>query len=382
MARRFMDSCGYYAKADITKKWTGIRDMGGALDVVAAPTGRGAGNAIGNIAQAYNNGPWITLDDRSEWTVGFALWSGNHPSASDAIIALKNDTNTSLCGVSLNRNGTLSVWHMAGEPSVLTELGSMAFALSQEVWYYIEAKFVIHATEGSITVRVDGTERISVTGDTTGTYYAGYYEGGYIAMDSANTIQLYAPGQYAFGGGTMASYIRDIWINDDQTTDWQGLATTHTGFDGDRRIRVLLPETPSGAHSDWTGSDEDSTDNFAFVDENPTSTTDYVTSSTVGHIDTYNFQQVPDEAGGVGPLQLVLIAQKDYTDPRKIQGVARIDAVDYNADAEFGVSGSSHTLGTSWNGYRQIWEVQPVAGNAAWDKATVDAAEFGQELTT
>lgn len=371
MARRFMDSVGYYAAADLTKKWTNVRGLGGR-EIIDAPEGRGTGKCLANQSSVYPGGASVTLDEQDSWTVGGAFWFGG---GGGLFMGLERSDGNSIGELHRNADGTLTVYHtpQASWPFP-TALGTTDFALSEATWFYIEMQYVT-GENGSVEVRVDGTTRLQVTGIDTRSY------DGYGIMPSPNAVAVYAAG-LSTTASVMLNCVRDVWINDAQETDWQGLPTTHTGFDGDRRIRVLLPETPSGAYSEWTGSDEDSTDNYALVDENPTNVADYVTSSTVGHRDSYNFQDVPDEAGSVGPLQLVLIAQKDYTDPRMIRGTTRIDATDYEADAEFGVSGSSHTLGTSWNGYRQIWEVQPVAGNAAWDKATVDSAEFGAKLTT
>lgn len=58
---------------------------------------------------------------------------------------------------------------------------------------------------------------------------------------------------------------------------------------GDCQVRLLLP-TANGDSSQWTNSAGNQINNYSYVDENPSSSTDYVSASGVGLADLYQQQ--------------------------------------------------------------------------------------------
>ena len=141
-------------------------------------------------------------------------------------------------------------------------------------------------------------------------------------------------------------------------------------FLGQCRVVTLRPSTGNGSNTDFTCST--GSDHGALVDEAaPNDDTDYVSSGTVDHVDTWNFPAV-GYTGTVKGVQLALSAKKTDSGTRAIAAVTR--PVSTNR-----VHATTHYLSTGYLYWLSLWEVNP-EDSAAWEVADVDGAEFGAKV--
>lgn len=140
---------------------------------------------------------------------------------------------------------------------------------------------------------------------------------------------------------------------------------------GTPRVGGLFPNGV-GATSAWTPS---AGANYTCVDETtPNDDTDYVSSSTVGNVDTYTMQDTPAGTGAISGLAVTIRIKKDDANSRLVAAVLRIGGVDYVHPTPQGVPGGYSYL-------QFIWTLNPATGTA-FTKAVVDALEAGYKVTS
>jgi hypothetical protein len=110
-------------------------------------------------------------------------------------------------------------------------------------------------------------------------------------------------GAWVVDGVQIASYsaFDDLAIND--TTG--AVQNASPGWGG---VVMLSPMTGASAHSQLVGSDGNSVDNYALVDEIPPATADYVESGTPDEIDSYVLSNVPAAYDTVVLVQPIVYA--------------------------------------------------------------------------
>ena len=225
-------------------------------------------------------------------------------------------------------------------------IGSAGSVISTNTWYYVEMKVVIHQTTGSVEVRLNGVTVINVTGVDT---RCGTLTGGTATVDTIHLGKGYGPTAY--------QGFDDVYVSDSE-------------FLGDIGVHCLLP-TGNGFHSELLGSDGNSTDNYALVDEAPGATADYVGSSTDNQKDTYIFSNLAPAAGTVKGVQLSALAMKTDAGSRSIRLLDRYGGVD-------GAS-PDVPLSTTWT-YASVIEELSQATFSAWTKDEIDNTEFGVQI--
>lgn len=210
------------------------------------------------------------------------------------------------------------------------------------VWYYIEVKVTI-GDAGSVDVLLNSVSEISAAGIDTQ----------YQATANADRIVL---GYAKFD---------DLYICDDT-------GGALDDFLGDVTCEAILPNG-NGTHSDLVGSDGNSVDNYALVDEvPPNSDTDYVKSATPGDIDTYAYPNISATSGTVYAVQPLLFARKDDAGARSICSVARL-AGGTEED------GPDKSIGETYTYWPDIRTTKP--GGGGWTISDVNGAEFGVKIT-
>lgn len=341
MTMRFMDSFDHYATADITEKWSSIN----ATPVIAASVGRRSTAAM----EFNSNTDRVSkqIDAQSTWTVGMAISIATQPGTGGDIIYF-GDSGADQCGVFLNADKTLSFRRGT------TVLGTSTFALPTGGYSYLECKVVIDNTAGTFEIRVDGSNKLSATGqDTQAT-----------ANATANEIFIHGRTAINTGPGTGLIRIDDLFIND-------GAGSVNNGFLGDSRVDSYAPNG-NGNSSQHTGSDGNSVDNYLLVDEAaPNDDTDYVESTTVGNKDTYAFTDMTHTPATIHGVQLCMAAKKDDAGAKSIAGVTRSGGTDFD--------GATVAISTSYQYVLQMRETDPNT-SAAWTKTNLNAAEFGMKV--
>lgn len=227
-------------------------------------------------------------------------------------------------------------------------LGSAAVNFPYTSWLYLEAFCKIADSGGQVIVKVDGTEVINYTGDTS------YNSNG----DDVASVRLYAAGQYV--------YYDDVYICDAvDATATQG--APYNDFLGPCRV-YSPPIDGAGTDTDMTPS---SGSNYQCVDEQPFSATDYVTGTT-GQRDTYSVSSIPSDAGTIYATQVTALAKKTdasaYSAKTALRSGTTLD------------TGVSTALGDSDSTLRTLYTEDPDT-STAWTISGVNAVEVGVEVT-
>lgn len=131
------------------------------------------------------------------------------------------------------------------------------------------------------------------------------------------------------------------------------------------RVDVLLPR--ANASVAWTPS---AGQNWDCVNDEPTiSTADFVSSSTVGATDLYNFEPLPYTPTAIQGAMLSVRASKSDAGTRTVAPVLN------------GTEGTALDPSTAGLTFTQPADTNP-SGGAAWTKATIDAIQAGVRVKT
>jgi hypothetical protein len=291
--------------------------------------------------------------------IGFAYKPVAIPSAAAEPIAILSDSAQDQVALALSPDGSLYVFRptvpsgfMNANTTYQAVLGDLSAAgiIQDDLWHYIEWKCEI-GNSAAFSVRVNGVEVIAETGQDT--------------QYTANA-QFRSVGLVGCAGST-SNYYDDFYICDSS----EGTGSHNDDFLGDCRVVAVLPATGNGTNTDWTPST--GVDHGAMVDEAPPNDdTDYISSSTVGHQDTFNYPSV-GYTGTVYGVQLNINAKKTDAGLRTIAAVARPASTDFTHATE-------HAIGTGYQYWSSVWDGNP-EDDGAWDASDVDGAEFGVEVT-
>ncbi len=338
MTLRFIDSFDHYTTtADLLQKWTSqnasvATQAGGRNSTNRAYVSANSSNAYIQKVFSFNKAVWI---------IGGAFYFTSLNPNSEAGMEIL-DGGTAQVGVYLNNGaGTLSI-KRGGSGGTVLATSANVIGLNQ--WYFIELKVTID-NAGAYQLKVNGTDWIAAgSGDTQNT---GNPYGNQVA--------------YRFGRLDSASYLDDVYICD-------GDGATNNDFLGDVRVSALFPNA-AGTYSQFNAT---SGANYTCVDETtPNDDTDYVYTSGVGSVDTYNFQNSPVGSGTVLGIQSLMYARKDDAGSRYISNTVYYNSIIY--------SGPITSLGDTYTYYMDIREVNPNT-SSRWTIPEINASEFGTKL--
>jgi hypothetical protein len=208
-------------------------------------------------------------------------------------------------------------------------------------YHYVEAKVPLDDAAGEVEVRIDGstTPIVSFTGDTKNA-------GTKTVLDS---LTLFCQ---TTGGVQM--YWDDIYL-------CNGAGAINNDFLGDCSVATVVPTATTVAN--WVGSDGNSVNNEALIDELAFSTTDYVASAVAGAVDHYTMGDVP---AGVDIKGVCATIQAFKTDAGARSLRARLVSGASNAQKDL-------VLGTSATFLQIISDTDPDTA-AAWTEAGANAA--------
>jgi hypothetical protein len=284
--------------------------------------------------------------------VGFAVkWDDLPDTAADGPLVLQTGygwNRLDQLSLTLGTNGKLQL-RRGGYTGTLIQEGTTI--LQASTWYFIEMRAYIHNTAGNYEVRIN--ESVELSGTNVDTQES--------ATDSAVTIVHFASGKSSTGANPDRVHFDDVYIRGDETGDFAG------GFLGNVIIEAINPNT-DGVYSQWSLST--GTDDYALIDEQFVSVTDYLYSSTAGERVTTNFA--------------------DLTGTEAILGVMAYHHMSLKAEGlrelkPFCRNGGNHADG----GNRISREVSYLEGvsysydpatNVAWTVSGFNVAEFGVEV--
>lgn len=235
-----------------------------------------------------------------------------------------------------------------GDPSAGGTLLATSAAFTEppaNTWMHFEVKARLHDSTGSVVVRHDEVTIINVTGvDTKNGGTATVFDG----------IQVSA--NYAAG-------IDDIYMANEQ-------GSVNTDFQGAKRVETLQP-TGNGNSSQGVGSDGNSTDNYALIDDGvfTVSTGDYVDLATTGDKDTYVHSDSAQPIGNaVAGVMVWAHAQKTDAGSRSLIPVVRLSGTESDGAALALLNGTFKTVG-------DVFQTKP--GGGAWSVTDVGNTEYG-----
>lgn len=309
----------------------GLLSLGQALRFTIASSNSSAGTAVKSLPAAYTG-----------FVVGIAFRKSVNPASATSDVLIMRAAATNTFRVGIDATGHIVVRNSGG-----TVVATGATVLNNNQRHFIEAKVVINGASGSVEVQLNGATEISVT---TGNF----------GSTGVDNIVLNAP-----TGTTVLIDFDDVYVLDTASSP-------NNTFTGDARVETSLPNA-DGAHSDFTP--DSGSAHFSRVNEAtgtfPDDDTSYVSDATVGHRDSYAFDNLPSLTGTVFGLQTVLYARKDDAALRQIAAVARPGSTDRD--------GATVTLSTTYADFTEIRETNPDTG-LPWTISEINACEFGVKL--
>lgn len=233
--------------------------------------------------------------------------------------------------------------------STLVVTGSTTIELGQYV--FVEWHLKIDGTSGVSEVKINGLNEIAFNGNTKPT-----------SDVDVNQLGVF------HGGGWSDFHLDDIAINNISNTDGLG----DISWCGDGKVELLVPSgnSPDGGWSDtWTGSDSNSVDNYALVDEVPPSSDDYVEDATTGHQDRYALTDFTATTKKILRVWVEARALDTVPEGAQMKLGLRLGGADYKSAAISLSSVYTRILGT-------MYKQNPATGPADWEDADIDAAQI------
>lgn len=331
MSLLFMDGVDHYTT--VLQKWDTVLNVN-----ISTSLGRFGGGALVPITA---NSSYLVTKAIPTLSAGVLGVAGKATTTTGNIAGFLDVANLQIWIAAVN--GYLNVYRGT------TLIGQSATpVVTAGTWNYYELKVVLHHTAGSVEVRMNGVTQISLTG-----------------IDTTNTANESADGVYV---GAKSTVVCMTTYDDFYVCNTGG--STCNNFLGDVRISTIFPSA-DGSNSGFasTGANQ-----YSVIDETaPNDDTDYLYSSTVTARSTINMQDASISGGIVHAVQSNVFARKDDVDIRGIKPVVKSGAT-Y-------AQGSEATLSTSYVYSRHAFELDPNT-STAWTETTVNAAEFGVDLTT
>jgi len=204
-----------------------------------------------------------------------------------------------------------------------------------DVTYLIDFYYKPLNSGGVFTVKVDGVQDVTYSGDTTN------------LKENCKMVS------FGHDGYVNARY--DDFRFDD--ADWIG----------DTRIQGLAV-TGAGNYAQW---DPSTGNNYECVDETIVDDDDYVSTNVTNEIDTYALGDLTGDIESIKCVQVqARMAYQGAVTPTKQDLLVRSNSTD-------DPSGSTISPGVAFVNYQRIWETDPGNGDIAWSESNVNALEVG-----
>ena len=341
MSLLLFDTYDHYATADLTTKWS-------AAYQASIVTGGAHGNGA--------------------FTHEFSLLQTSLPASGDMFIMGTNVKPNVLGGlegygyafVLAMAGGSTQCylnWDTAGYIRALrgdnTLLGVSSMPLVAGLQQFVEVKFKISNTVGTVEVRFNGATVLSLTNQDTQT----------TATSTWNTIRM----SCGASGGGRSCIFDDTYVCDGVAGPVGG--PTVNDFLGPVRAVGLFP-TGAGASTDLTPS---TGANWQNVDDaSQDGDTTYNTAVTPGDHDTYTMGNL-GITGNVIAVQTNLMVRSAGAGAETVAPMLRVNSIDY--------PGTAVGISTSYVDKREIFVVSPDTA-VAWTVSEIDGTEFGPKLVT
>lgn len=336
MAVVFMDGFDYYSGTSYLSEIYAETITGFTSFV----TGRsGTANAFQTVTNSGMRA-WLASAIGPTVGAGMGFQTNSAGSGPNVVVALQDGTTVQ---VDLRWDLSTRKFYFTRNGTTIAS-GTTAFAANQ--WYHVEIKVLLHASAGTVALRINGIAEITATGLNT-------------MATANNTINRVAFSMTGGGGGN--NIYDDVFV-------WDTSGSINTDWLGDCRIETLFP-SGAGTTTQWTPS---TGSNYQNVDEtSPNNDTDYNYSATAGQIDTFALPNLGASSGTVMAVQSVLRHRKDDAGSRTLRRVFRSGSTNYEGADISVLDGYSFT--------REILEADPNT-SSRWTVTNVNALEAGYKM--
>lgn len=309
----FGDTFDGYPTADLLLKWTNFTGVGSTRISISSLAARNGAAGLrlnapnSDDASAQTIRKTLTPGDPTTFVAKFAFrYDHTNPSFIFPFISI-NDNNTQQTCLALRPDGKLAFYRGALVSGLIGTTPSNTALLGGN-WYFIKMKVVLHGSAGTVDLWINGVSEISLTGQNTITSGSAIWTNFYLG-------QPVLDGQGNLGGGALDFRYDDLIVRDDDN-----------GYQDTIGI-ILRAQAGNGSNTDYTPST--GTDHGALVDDtNQDGDSTMNTSSTVGHKDTYNLENLPVSAT-IECVQTTEVARKTDAGSRIVANVLRISGTDY-----------------------------------------------------
>lgn len=328
-----------------TRKWEYVPATNEAYIGTRPRTGnyslRLQGSGYGAVSKA--------LPASGGFVIGFGLWIDNGPDGRDFCLIREEAVNHMVLGVNSSRQVVVK------RGTTVLATGTTVLPPLSSGWAYIEFKGVIHDTNGSYEVRINGVPDPTLVN-------AGPID----TRNAGTTGQWNRVGFQGIGSTNMTSFVDDLYVCDMSGAEANDFLTPAV------KVHTLMAVPGNGSNVGLTPST--GTDHGALVDESPGNTTDYNSSGTVGAKDTYRL--LPLVAGGeVLGIQTNLQVYKNDAQVRRVCPVVRTGGVDYDRP----------NVPDTWVSTNPFYSTDLLLKNPGtglnWTEAELNALEVGMKVT-
>lgn len=347
MAIHFMDNFSLYG-TDESFLTNGVYATAGFATLVTDPDVNATGTVIQIGPTNSEDQPIrkVLLTARQTTGIACRMWMDDLPASSGMgpMIQFMDVNATPHITLSVRTTGQIFVTRGGFSGTVLGE--SSGPVLVANAWQHIEIKTKIHATLGTVEVRVDGVPKITLTGQNTAN------------SGILTTAQVAFNGKATGLGASINAYIKDFITWDDQ-------GSSNNDFLGTCQVVTL---TPNGDNSfNWTAST--GTTGYNLIDEAPPNDdTDYISAdNTPPAASSFNLTNLPVDVTSVKGLMTMVRARKTDGGDGNVQVSMLSSASTAN--------GADRPITVAYTYWMDVFETDP-ATSGAWTPVAVDASKI------
>jgi hypothetical protein len=348
MAVIFMDPMDQYASD------SDLQAGGWILDVSSQITPQTSGGRFGGgcVLVQYITGPAraVTISGSTLIIQCAFKHSALTYATNKECVTIYNNSGADKCAsLKVTTGGAITAHNAAGATVGTSSTG----VVKENIWQYLEVKFVVSDAAGSITVKVNETQVINATSIDT-------KPGAATDIDKVKF-------QGAVAGAAQGIYYDDIVFIDDG-------GVGPTDFIGDCRISYLQP-IADDAQADWSLSA--GLDGYALIDDTLPGANDgdstYIYSNTAAEKSLFEIENLSGT-----PANIYAVAIN--AELKKTDGGSRTMRVymDSNGTTD---NGDTWSIGTDYEVWRHIWALNPDTATS-WVAASVNALKIGVDLVS
>lgn len=359
MAVMFIDGFDHLSSSQMWMKgWaTPTLTNGTSLMSYSMITGRlGTGQAVRITSDGNWQGlavrAWVNLPfTLTSFVIGIALRPDSvmHDNAGVLGVSFATTSGTTIARVGVTSAVGGYVYRLLNGAGSVLATGTTL--INPNTWHYLETKVVVHASTGSVELRLDGasTAEASASG---------------LNLGSTGLGRVYV------GSPSEGYYAHSIDFDDLYVLDASGSDAPRNTFLGEVRVETLRPSA-NGAYAQFTPS---AGSNYQNVDDTTSHDSDatYNSSSTIGHIDSFVPSSPSETFGQVRAIQTSTVFRKSNAGYRRLAPFIRHTESEA-VGPDFSPMIAQYELG------RYVYDTTPLGSE--WSAAAIMLTEFGYKVT-